>query len=226
VLAGHSLGEYSALVASGALEFGAGLQLVQKRGQLMQAAVPKGVGAMAAILGLSDEDVVKVCQAATDGHHSVEAANFNAPGQVVIAGHAEAVERAIENAKTAGAKRAVLLPVSVPSHCALMREAASAFSVELEKTKFQVPTIPVIHNVDVARHEAAAEIRHALAMQLYGSVRWTETVRSMVAVGVEQLVECGPGKVLQGLNKRIDANVVSESIFDPGSLTKALGLLV
>ena len=226
ILAGHSLGEYSALVASGALEFGAALQLVQKRGQLMQVAVPKGIGAMAAVLGLSDEDVVSVCRNASDSHHSVEAANFNAPGQVVIAGHTEAVERAIELAKTNGAKRAILLPVSVPSHCALMREAACAFSAELEKIDIQVPAIPVIHNVDVDRHEGALEIRDALAKQLYGSVRWTETVRAMVTDGVEQLVECGPGKVLQGLNKRIDANVVSESIFDQGSLTKALGLLV
>jgi [acyl-carrier-protein] S-malonyltransferase len=225
-VAGHSLGEYSALVAAEALDFGDALKLVQTRGRLMQAAVPKGVGAMAAILGLADEAVVKVCQNATEADHSVEAANFNGPGQVVISGHAAAVDRAIELAKAAGAKRAVLLPVSGPFHSTLMKGAGERFRVMLEDTVVKAPRIPVIHNVDVAQHQTPEQIRLALTNQISGSVRWTETIRAMVDHGVGQFIECGPGKVLQGLNKRIDANVVSESIFDPGSLTKALELVI
>ena len=226
ILAGHSLGEYSALVASEVLNFGDAIKLVQTRGRLMQAAAPNGIGAMAAILGLTDAEVVKVCGDATEGEISVQAANFNAPGQVAIAGHVQAVERAINLAKAAGAKRAVLLPVSVPCHCDLLKGAAQEFTEALQSTAFGAPKITVIHNFDVCQHQTADEIREVLFLQLYGPVRWTETVRTMVAEGVEQLVESGPGKILQGLNKRIDANVVSESIFDQGSLTKALGLLV
>jgi [acyl-carrier-protein] S-malonyltransferase len=220
-LAGHSLGEYSALVAAGAIEFAAAIKLVEKRGQLMQAAVPEGEGAMAAILGLSDEEVIKACDTATQGE-VVQAVNFNAPGQVVIAGSAVAVARAADLAKAAGAKRAVILPVSVPSHCSLMQGAAEDLAATLADIRIASPAIKVIHNVDVASHDSAAEIRDVLTKQLYSPVRWVETIRVLSSDGVDTLVECGPGKVLAGLNKRIERDMTAFAVFDAKTLDAAL----
>jgi [acyl-carrier-protein] S-malonyltransferase len=223
-MAGHSLGEYTALVCAGALGFEDGLRLVAERARLMQEAVPPEVGAMAAVLGLNDEQVVAVCKQASSETEIVTAANFNAPGQVVIAGHRPAVARAIDLAKAEGAKRAVLLPVSVPSHCPLMQPAAERFKPILEAMPIESPAIGVVHNVDVAMHPAPEVIRSALQKQLYGSVRWADTILFMSQQGVDRFVECGPGKVLAGLNKRIVADVKTEAIFDPSSLAKALDL--
>lgn len=224
-MAGHSLGEYTALVCAGALRFEDGIRLVAERARLMQEAVPADVGAMAAILGLGDEQVVAVCEEAGRDDQVVKAANFNAPGQVVIAGDREAVSLAAELAKAAGAKRAVILPVSVPSHCPLMRPAAMQFKQLLDTVEFAVSTVPVIHNVDVLVHQGDAGIREALERQLYGSVRWAESVRYMAQQGVERFVECGPGRVLAGLNKRIVPESRTESVFDPSSLENAKGLV-
>ncbi|OYV21557.1 MAG: [acyl-carrier-protein] S-malonyltransferase [Methylococcaceae bacterium NSP1-1] len=220
-MAGHSLGEYTALVCSGAMSFEDGIKLVAIRGQLMQEAVPAGVGAMAAILGLEDHQVVNICnQVAED--EVVSAVNFNAPGQVVIAGNLAAVERAMHAAKDAGAKRAVLLPVSVPSHCALMQSAAEKLDKYLQNTVIDVPKTTLIHNVDVASHSAPEVIRNALKEQLYKPVRWVDTIRFMHDQGVTRFVECGPGKVLIGLNKRIDKDSEHFSIYDPETLNKVL----
>lgn len=224
-MAGHSLGEITALVCAGALGFEDGLRLVAKRAKLMQEAVPPEVGAMAAILGLSDEQVVGLCQQATSPTETVTAANFNAPSQVVIAGHRPAVLRAMELAKAEGAKRAVLLPVSVPSHCILMEPAAEKFGTELEQVAIESPAIGVVHNVDVAMHPAPEVIRAALQRQLYGSVRWADSILFMSQQGVGCFVECGPGRVLAGLNKRIVPDAKTESIFDANSLAKALDLV-
>jgi len=221
LLAGHSLGEYSALVAADAIGFTDAVRLVAERGRLMQAAVPEGMGAMAAILGLDDEQVRAVCTEATAGE-VVEAVNFNSPGQVVIAGQAGAVARAVEAAKAAGAKRAVVLPVSVPSHCALMRPAAEQLAVRLAATGVRAPRIPVLHNVDVAVAGDADAVRDRLARQLYSPVRWVETVQRLAADGVTLVIEAGPGKVLAGLNKRIDKNLESVAVYDPASLAAAL----
>lgn len=221
VVAGHSLGEYSALVAAGALNFSDAVRLVAERGRLMQEAVPAGQGAMAAILGLDDDIVIAVCAAAAQGD-VVSAVNFNAPGQVVIAGSAAAVERAVEAAKEAGAKRALLLPVSVPSHCALMKPAAAQLAAQLAGMSISVPTIPVINNVDVVAATDAAAIRDALVRQLYSPVRWVESVQKMAQEGVDTLVECGPGKVLVGLNKRIEKTMNAMAVFDAASLEKTL----
>jgi [acyl-carrier-protein] S-malonyltransferase len=221
VVAGHSLGEYSALVAAGALNFTDAVRLVAERGRLMQEAVPAGLGAMAAILGLDDGAVIAVCAAAAQGD-VVSAVNFNAPGQVVIAGSAAAVERAVEGAKEAGAKRALLLPVSVPSHCALMKPAAEQLAAQLAGMSISVPAIPVINNVDVVAATDAAAIRDALVRQLYSPVRWVESVQKMAQEGVDTLVECGPGKVLVGLNKRIDKTMNAMAVFDAASLEKTL----
>jgi len=221
-LAGHSLGEYTALVCAEALGFDDAIRLVAKRGELMQAAVPEGVGAMAAILGLDDQQVIKVCaDVAQDG--IVSAVNFNCEGQVVIAGHADAVGRAISAAKSLGAKRALLLPVSVPSHCGLMRPAAEKFSECLAGIDFKPPKIKVIHNVDIAWHNSPDAIRSVLAEQLYQPVRWVETIKSMHAQGVAHFIECGPGKVLLGLNKRI-VKADHHAIFDPETLNALLEL--
>ena len=220
-LAGHSLGEYTALVAGGAIEFADAVRLVAERGRLMQAAVPEGTGAMAAILGLDDDQVRAACAQAAAGE-VVEAVNFNSPGQVVIAGHAGAVARAVEAAKAAGAKRAVTLPVSVPSHCALMRPAAERLAQRLASMAVRVPQIPVLHNVDVAVASTADAVRDRLARQLHSPVRWAETVRRLAAEGVTLIVEAGPGKVLAGLNKRIDKNLESVAAYDPTSLAAAL----
>jgi [acyl-carrier-protein] S-malonyltransferase len=221
VVAGHSLGEYSALVAAGALNFTDAVRLVAERGRLMQEAVPAGLGAMAAILGLDDGAVIAVCAAAAQGD-VVSAVNFNAPGQVVIAGSAAAVERAVEGAKEAGAKRALLLPVSVPSHCALMKPAAEQLAAQLAGMSISVPAIPVINNVDVVAATDAAAIRDALVRQLYSPVRWVASVQMMAQEGVDTLVECGPGKVLVGLNKRIDKTMNAMAVFDAASLEKTL----
>lgn len=201
--AGHSLGEYSALVASGAIDFSDAMTLVRFRAQAMQEAVPPGVGAMAAILGLEDDAVRAACQEATNMNEVVEAANFNSPAQVVIAGNKAAVERAMEIAKGKGAKRAVMLPMSVPSHCSLMRSAAERMRQRLAATKIGTSSFPVLHNADVKSANSADAIRDALVRQLCQPVRWVETVRAIVSAGTTHIVECGPGKVLAGLNKRI-----------------------
>jgi [acyl-carrier-protein] S-malonyltransferase len=222
-MAGHSLGEYSALVCSGALDFKTAVALVQFRGQAMQAAVPAGQGAMAAILGLEDADVEAACAEAAQGE-VVQAANFNSPGQVVIAGGAAAVDRAIEVLKAKGAKRAIKLPVSVPSHSALMQPAAERFAAKLQSIQFAQPQVKDIYTVDVRTHQDAAGIREALVQQLVKPVRWTETVRAILAGGAKVLVECGPGKVLTGLNRRIEKNkdIAMLAIEDSESLQQAL----
>ena len=204
--AGHSLGEYTALVTSNALSFAEALPLVKYRAEAMQAAVPEGVGAMAAILGLDDEQVRAACIEAAQGE-VCEAVNYNSTGQVVIAGNKAAVERAMEIAKTKGAKRALPLPVSVPSHCALMRPAAEKLAEYLKNVTINTPQIPVIHNADVAAYNDAEQIKDALVRQLYSPVRWVETVQAIVAQGVTSSAECGPGKVLAGLTKRIIAEL-------------------
>jgi len=223
LMAGHSLGEYTALTAAGSLNFADAIALVQKRGQLMQTAVPEGEGAMAAILGLDDAAVRNVCSQAADAD-VVEAVNFNSPGQVVIAGSRAAVERAIVMAKEAGAKRALLLPVSVPSHCALMHAAAEQLDETLAGITIHRPAIPVINNVDVMLESSPESIRDALVRQLYQPVRWMESVQKMASMGVTRLVECGPGKVLVGLNKRIDKQMTAMAVFDPESLATALSV--
>jgi len=221
VMAGHSLGEYTALVCSGALDFPAAVGLVAERGRLMQEAVPQGSGSMAAILGLEDEVVCNLCaEAAQD--EVVEAVNFNAPGQVVVAGNSAAVQRAIGLAKETGAKRALPLPVSVPSHCALMQPAAERLAKRLEQTTVAVPEIPVLHNTSVDRAADPQQIREQLVLQLHSPVRWVETVRAMAGEGVETLVEAGPGKVLAGLNKRIQKSMQALPVFDPAGLEKAI----
>lgn len=203
MMAGHSLGEYTALVVAGSLSFADALKLVRLRAELMQSAVPQGTGSMAAILGLDDDAVRAVCAEAAQGE-VVEAVNFNSPGQVVIAGSIAAVERAIETAKAKGAKRALPLPVSVPSHCLLMKPAAEKLAEALKTVDIQPSKIPVIHNADVASYDNVDQIKDALVRQLYSPVRWTETVNALVALGITQSAECGPGKVLASLAKRIN----------------------
>jgi [acyl-carrier-protein] S-malonyltransferase len=222
-MAGHSLGEYSALVCSEALDFREGLDLVRYRGQLMQQAVPLGTGAMAAILGLDDAELDAACQAAAQGE-VVEPVNFNAPGQTVIAGHATAVARAIEAAKARGAKRAVLLPVSVPSHSSLMREAAERLAERLATVSLRMPNVADVYTVDVRTHASTDGIRQSLKEQLFKPVRWADTVRAMLAGGVTTLVECGPGKVLTSLNKRVERRPELQmlALEDPSSLAAAL----
>jgi len=221
VMAGHSLGEYTALAGAGVVEFPAAVVLVRKRAELMQQAVPEGTGAMAAILGLDPEKVVSLC-AEVPGDEVVSAANFNSPQQVVIAGHVKAVEMVMAKAKQAGAKRALRLAVSVPSHCALMRPAADEFAALLEATPFKTPTIPVIYNVGVATYENGDAIREGLAMQLYNPVRWVETIQTIATQGIQIIMECGPGKVLVGLNKRIEKSMQAVPVFDQESLAIAL----
>ena len=202
-MAGHSLGEYTALVCSGALDFKVAVDLVRYRGQVMQQAVPLGQGAMAAILGLEDADLDAACREAAQGE-VVEPVNFNAPGQTVIAGNAAAVARAIEAAKAKGAKRAVLLPVSVPSHSSLMVGAAEKLAARLAQVEVRMPDVPDVYTVDVRRHASPDGIRQSLKEQLYKPVRWADTVRAMIASGVDCFVECGPGKVLTSLNRRAE----------------------
>lgn len=220
-MAGHSLGEYTALVCADSLDFEAAIALVAERGRLMQEAVPAGEGAMAALLGLDDATVIDVCERAGEGQ-VVSAVNFNAPGQVVVAGHKDAVDRAVALAKTAGAKRAVVLPVSVPSHCALMQPAAERLAERLREVEFEAPRIPVINNADVEAATDHGAIRDALARQLHSPVRWVETIQAMAGRSVDKLVECGPGKVLVGLNKRIAREMTAFPVFDPEGLDKAL----
>jgi len=222
-MAGHSLGEYSALVASGALEFKTAVSLVQFRGQAMQAAVPAGQGAMAAIIGVEDEVVAAACREAAQGE-VVEPANFNSPGQIVIAGTAAAVDRAIEVLKSKGAKRAIKLPVSVPSHTPLMKPAADRLAERLRNVQFSQPDVTDIYTVDVRKHADANSIRTTLVEQLVKPVRWTQTVQALVASGVRVVVECGPGRVLTGLNRRIDKNkdLAFIAIEDADSLRQAL----
>ena len=223
-VAGHSLGEYSALVAADSLAFADAVRLVRLRAEAMQAAVPAGTGAMAAILGLDDAAVVAVCEDAAQGE-VVEPVNFNSPGQLVIAGHKAAVERACALCKEQGAKRALLLPVSVPSHCALMQPAAEQLAAALADIEVRKPGIRVIHNADVASHDEPQAIRDALTRQLYRPVRWTETVRLLAEDGLTQQAECGPGKVLAGLGKRIDARVKTLALTDAAALEAALAEL-
>jgi [acyl-carrier-protein] S-malonyltransferase len=221
LLAGHSLGEYAALVAAGALDFADAIRLVRFRAEAMQAAVPEGVGAMAAILGLDDDAVRAVCSEAAAGE-VVEAVNLNSPGQVVIAGNKAAVERAMTLAKARGAKRALPLPVSVPSHSSLMLPAAEKLLAHLQDIAISAPTIPVLHNTDVQSHNEPDAIRSALAKQLHTPVRWVETVQALKAAGIGRVIECGPGKVLAGLNKRIDDSLPAVALVDQASLQAAL----
>ncbi|MCM2310598.1 MAG: ACP S-malonyltransferase [Steroidobacteraceae bacterium] len=222
-MAGHSLGEYTALVCSGALEFATAVDLVRFRGQAMQQAVPVGQGAMAAVLGLDDDQVAEACLEAAQGE-VVQAVNFNAPGQVVIAGHATAVARAIEAARARGAKRAVTLPVSVPSHSRLMVGAAERLAERLASVDLRMPDVPAVYTVHVQTHASPDGIRRALKEQLHEPVRWADTVRAMLASGVTTIVECGPGKVLTSLNKRIERrpDLTLLAVEDPGGLDAAL----
>jgi [acyl-carrier-protein] S-malonyltransferase len=221
VVSGHSLGEFSALVAADALDFGAAIALVGFRGRAMQEAVPAGSGAMAAILGLDDEKVIAACREAAQGG-VVEAVNFNAPGQVVIAGSREPVERAIEAAKSLGAKRAIALPVSVPAHSSLMQSAAQRLGERLASVTFRPPRIRFVSAVDAAAHEDPADLRQLLVRQLSSPVRWSETVRTLAASGIGALIECGPGKVLTALNRRIERGLEAMALEDAESLQSAL----
>ncbi|MEI2417270.1 ACP S-malonyltransferase [Orrella sp. JC864] len=224
VVAGHSLGEYAALTAAGSLALEDAVRLVRIRADAMQAAVPVGTGAMAAILGLDDDAVRQACSQAAQGE-VVEAVNFNAPAQVVIAGHKAAVERACEAAKAAGAKRALPLPVSAPFHSSLLKPAADVLRDALSKVQVNPPAIAVINNVDVAQVSDPQAVRDALVRQAWHPVRWVETLRAMKAQGVTHVVECGPGKVLAGLTRRIDPDLVGLAITDPASLEAALATL-
>ncbi|UCC57548.1 MAG: ACP S-malonyltransferase [Gammaproteobacteria bacterium] len=222
VMAGHSLGEYTALVCAGALEFADATGLVAERGRCMQDAVPEGTGAMAAILGLDDASVAAVCEQASEGR-VVTPVNFNSPGQVVIAGETGAIQRATSLAKEHGARRAVQLPVSVPSHCELMRPAAEKFAERLRATTIRPPQIPVIQNVDVVTPADPDVIRDGLERQLYSPVQWVRTIESMAGSGVSRIVEAGPGKVLAGLCKRIDKSLLALPVHDPDTLATAIG---
>lgn len=224
VMAGHSLGEYSALVANGVLGFADAVRLVRLRAEAMQSAVPAGVGAMAAILGLADAELVLACEEAAQGE-VVAPVNYNSPGQTVIAGHKAAVERAMDAAKARGAKRAMPLPVSVPSHCALMQPAAVKLAAAMAGIALGQAQVPVLHNVDVLAHEEPNALRQALAAQLYSPVRWVETLQTMAGQGVTQVVECGPGKVLAGLTKRSELALTGLALTDMASLEAALNEL-
>lgn len=220
-LAGHSLGEYSALVAAGSLSFADALRLVELRGKLMQAAVPEGAGGMAAVIGLEDDKVAALC-AAFPGAGVLEPVNYNSPGQVVVAGEAAALDWLLENGKAQGARMVMRLPVSVPSHCSLMRQAARQLSERLAQTAIHAPAIPVLHNLDAAPRSDAAGIRRALEEQLYRPVQWTRTIQALAGQGIGLFLECGPGRVLTGLNKRIDKNLQSFALEDPEGMNAAL----
>ena len=220
-MAGHSLGEYTALVASSSMNLFDAIRLVRKRGELMQAAVPSGTGSMAAILGLEDSVIIEICQKASN-NGVVEAVNFNSPGQVVIAGEKNAVAHACELMKEAGAKRALILPVSVPSHCSLMKEAAAKFKIFIESVEFEDPNIKVIHNVDADYARDIIDIKAKLVEQLHMPVLWTDSVNKMKESGVEKLIEVGPGKVLTGLTKRIDKSLSASAIIDVNSLKSTI----
>jgi [acyl-carrier-protein] S-malonyltransferase len=221
VLAGHSLGEYTALVCAGALSLADAAAIVAERGRLMQSAVPQGVGAMAAILGGDDAQIAAVCADVAQGQ-VVTPANFNAPGQLVIAGHAEAVDRALARLAELGVRKAVKLAVSVPSHCALMREAADRLAEKLETSSWSTPKVPVIQNVEAKSYDSVEQIRAALAQQLYLPVQWTACVHALAARGVARVAECGPGKVLVGLIKRIERAIDGRAIGGPAELAQAL----
>ncbi|UFH48498.1 ACP S-malonyltransferase [Pseudomonas sp. KNUC1026] len=223
-VAGHSLGEYSALVAAGSIGLADAVKLVERRGQLMQEAVPAGQGAMAAILGLTDEEVIAACAASEEGE-VVSAVNFNSPGQVVIAGSASAVARAMEACKAKGAKRALPLPVSVPSHCALMKPAAEKFAAAIEALNWQAPGIPVVQNVTAQVPGNLGDLKQNLLAQLYMPVRWVESVAWLAGQGATQLVECGPGKVLAGLNKRCADGVSTLNLDTPDAFAAARAAL-
>ena len=225
VVAGHSLGEYSALVAADVLQFSDAVMLVQKRGQFMQTAVPLGEGGMAAVLGLDDEQVRQVCIAAAQGE-VVQAVNYNSPGQVVIAGNNAAIERAIEGCKEAGARRAIALSASAPFHSELMKPAAEELAGVLNEVNFAKPTTIVVQNIDAAVHDDPEQIRTNLVKQMYGAVLWTDTVLMMKQIGVATLVECGPGKVLTGLSKRIDKSITGHSINSAASMATVSEALV
>ncbi|MBT8080773.1 MAG: ACP S-malonyltransferase [Gammaproteobacteria bacterium] len=220
LMAGHSLGEYSALVCAGSLSFSSAMELVKQRSQLMADAVPAGDGAMAAVLGMEDEAVIQVC-AAVSGTGVCEAVNFNSPGQVVIAGHREAVEQAVAEAKEQGARRAIVLPVSVPSHSSLMQGAGKELAGHLDKTEFAVPTIPVVSSINAEIYRDAEQIRRQLSEQVFRPVRWVETINAMTARGASRFVECGPGKVLTGLTRRIDRSLSGICVESPATLAKA-----
>ncbi len=223
LLAGHSLGEYTALVSAGAVDFADALRVVKRRSELMQAAVPVGIGAMAAVLGLSDEAIVSLCdEASTIG--IAEPVNFNSPGQVVIAGHVEAVNQAVAYAKDNGARRAIVLPVSVPSHSSLMRKAGESLAESFAATEFRTPEVTVLSAATAEPYAGGDDIRSKLSMQVYSPVLWVRTVEAMIAAGVDTIVECGPGKALAGLVRRIDKSVAVGTIDDSASLDKALGL--
>jgi [acyl-carrier-protein] S-malonyltransferase len=224
ILAGHSLGEYSALVCADVISLTDAVTLVEKRGEFMQSCVPEGVGAMAAVIGLDNETIIDSCAKAQQGE-IVSAVNFNSPGQVVIAGHKGGVSRAGELCKEAGAKRVLPLPVSVPSHCALMKDAAVQLAKALESIVFNTPKIMVVNNVDVSIESSGDVIKEALIKQLYSPVRWSETISKLSNDGIEHVIEIGPGKVLQGLNKRIDKTLKSVSINNEASLEQALALV-
>jgi [acyl-carrier-protein] S-malonyltransferase len=221
MMAGHSFGEYTALVCASALEFRDGAPLVRERGRLMQNAVREDEGAMAAIIGLEDAQVIQACERAAQGQ-VVSAVNFNAPGQVVIAGHVAAVKRAMSLATDTGAKRVMRLAVSVPAHCSLMNTAATALADRIARITIRAPAIPVLHNVDVEMHADPEAIADVLARQLHSPVRWVETVQKFRACGVRTIIELGPGKVLTGLNKRIDRSLQCLGVYDPSSLEQAL----
>ncbi len=220
-LAGHSLGEYTALTCAGVFSLADAASLVHARGNFMQEAVPEGAGSMAAIIGLDDDKVRELCDEVAEGE-VVSAVNFNSPGQVVIAGHVGAVNRVIASCKDKGARMGKLLPVSVPCHCNLMQDAAGKLSEKLNSTPMHAPEIPVINNIDVEIVNSADAIKDALIRQLYGPVRWTETIQKLASEGVIQTIECGPGKVLSGLTKRIDGNLTGAFINTPDSLASVL----
>lgn len=225
-LAGHSLGEYTALVAAEVLSFADALTLVRFRAQAMQHAVPEGIGGMAAILGLDDEIIRTVCHDITQqcNGESLEPANFNSPGQVVIAGHKNAILQGMEMAKSKGAKRAVMLPMSIPSHCSLMQPAAESMQRQLESITLQSPKIAILHNADVESHSDAPSIKKILVQQLVSPVRWVDTIHAFAAAGMTHVIECGPGKVLIGLNKRIDQSLQQLSLIDSETIKQAVSL--
>ena len=222
MMAGHSLGEYAALVCADAISLPDAAALVQKRGQLMQETVPLGQGAMAAIVGLTDEEVQKLCMQVSTATSQAAPANYNAIGQVVIAGHTSAVEKAIKLADEMGARMAINIPVSVPCHCLLLTEAARRFADNLQSANFKVPTVPVISNVDLSVYQSVSQIKSLLREQLYRPVRWVETIQGMKKKGIEQIIECGPGKTLSGLIKRIDKSLHVINVNDPSSFEAAI----
>lgn len=226
-LAGHSLGEYTALVASEVLDFKDAIALVRFRAQSMQQAVPEGVGAMAAILGLEEDVLTTLCKEVTHQTNDeiVEVANLNSPGQIVIAGHKNAVQKAIEMSQSRGAKRAILLPVSIPSHCSLMQSAVEKMQSQLAQKTFHEPKLPILHNADVASHTDTESIKNILTQQLVKPVRWIDTINSFANQGVTHVIECGPGKVLMGLNKRIEPNLQHLSLYGKKSIEQAIEVL-